>query len=814
MERIHRPWIDEIVTSFLEGRPDRPPLHERSLSSLNPRGSLDCRPSDAPRTAGWACHGPASRPAASSLGWRPSSAAVSFVEKVLAGELPLSRRASQDPVHRHSRLGILPPPPLVDRSSLRPQQPQPPPAPLPRRVLELRPAPLTRIPAGPASFRSPTLPQPVGRHHLAATCSTAASIAAELGQAASGVPPAGHGYSSPPLHADEPPPARTAAGVPEQPPPFRFPALPIPPTPSPPLPEPWPSRAVAASRGAAAPPAGPPPPVPHGPAPAPPPAGGVRASPPSLLSSAPLSAAPPPADPRTICHMGCEVRSHEERSRDRSRRADTLNPAPPVPCPLAPPPPALAGKRSRGAKGWLHAASCAGPWVAALDRMPEPIPVGAKRARLGLADTPLRRSDQHSVESERAARALVAILPFASAPWLLSSSEATIRAMRAADVAEELVDRLRVHNAGSLNGAYSALGRLLTFVRSRYPLASQLEGVHLSAWQRETSPSPNSLASLAWIRDHAGLVTHARAPVAAPWRGSAATGDREKAPFTLAVVVALEWIAVFHPCPFVRGQAAGWLAAARSALRIEQAASCVINAVAPVTADGTTALVIFGSVVREKHPDRTKQTPRPFFGIAEGINHGARSYDALCDMLDGRADVRALIIDTDSPSGDPRAASRWVSAPLAPGARASASLHALLEIAGFDRASAGRLLGHGAQRFLMAFTEASPLFSPEHSSELARFAGSTSKDADLTPTQAMLARHAVRSAVLPAIYSGKEKVRSVAVTAVRVHAAIVSTVKAAAASGDPLALHSFACARAPTAPAAQTGEEPPLLLLH
>jgi proteasome assembly chaperone 3 len=150
---------------------------------------------------------------------------------------------------------------------------------------------------------------------------------------------------------------------------------------------------------------------------------------------------------------------------------------------------------------------------------------------------------------------------------------------------------------------------------------------------------------------------------------------------SLEDVLTLETLAAYHPSATVRGQAAGWYVAAMGALRIEQASSCVVNAVVPVTVGAHTAYIAVGAVVRDKHPDKAKQKPRPFLAIVSGLLHGSAVCQTLVDTLGGRAaEARAIILDSDSPTGDPTTATRLINYPLRPGARADASLQALLRL--------------------------------------------------------------------------------------------------------------------------------------
>jgi hypothetical protein len=258
-------------------------------------------------------------------------------------------------------------------------------------------------------------------------------------------------------------------------------------------------------------------------------------------------------------------------------------------------------------------------------------------------------------------------------------------------------------------------------------------------------------------------------------------------------------LAVHHPNPRVAGHAAGWRQAALSALRIEQASSCVVNAVVPVTLpNGHVVQTVVGAVLRDKHPIRLKQRPRPFFGIASGLLYGDAPYEALLRMLDDAPGVRTLLVDTDSVSGDPAQSSRFICAPLSPGPRANASLQALLQLPPISLSAeeAAVFKGHAAKRFLFHFGKARALYSAAEANDVGRFMGSVAQEDHLEPAAALLQRHSARCAVLPDIYSGQEKVHSVLALYARAHQELVRVVRAAEASGDLDRLDSFEAVRA------------------
>jgi hypothetical protein len=127
---------------------------------------------------------------------------------------------------------------------------------------------------------------------------------------------------------------------------------------------------------------------------------------------------------------------------------------PGVPLTVAPAARNLVTLKGKGSK-W--ATRCPGPWVSALDRMPEPPLVGSKRASAGLAGVPLTRDEKRAVEQERAARTLVAILPYGCAAYVLFSTDDYVSATAPEHVAEQMVGILSEFGTSSLSAAAAAL---------------------------------------------------------------------------------------------------------------------------------------------------------------------------------------------------------------------------------------------------------------------------------------------------------------------------------------------------------------------
>ena len=442
----------------------------------------------------------------------------------------------------------------------------------------------------------------------------------------------------------------------------------------------------------------------------------------------------------------------------RGRRA-AVDSRPPVPVAVGAPLPS----RFRG-KGAAHANACAGPWASALEAMPPPPLTGAKRARAGLADVDLPQRDVKRLARERSARALVAILPRSVAEFILHDPPDAIAARSDADNAERLVEAVSSYGHTAVDKAAGALGRLLTDVRRRHPTAPVVLGSHVRDFMSGLDAHSRHTVStgLTWLRDHLGCDLPVRAPVMRPYRRGTSTGSatsRSKAPFTLEIVLGLEEIAATHHSPFVRGHAAGWHALALFLLRQEQGRAMAVNAILDHSYDGESFSVVVAAVEADKNPNPENVRPRPAWAILDGLLRPGAVLAALRAMLSGHESVMTLLLDTDSPSGDPLEATRWVRSPV-PAHRDDASIQALLRLPpiSMTAAEAAVFHGHSPKRFLLCCAESHPGIDATFANELGRFSGSTAQSDDLEPVQAMLRAHALRCAVLPDIYAGKARV--------------------------------------------------------
>ena len=441
--------------------------------------------------------------------------------------------------------------------------------------------------------------------------------------------------------------------------------------------------------------------------------------------------------------------------RSRSARADPAPSGSVVPCTMPPPPsPSFTPSRSKGHK---HASKCAGPFVGVLASMPPPPVTGSKRAKRGLADVPAPREAERAIEAERAARALVAILPSSAAPFILEDPPEAVSARPVEEVGEALVKRLTPFGKGSLEGATSFLGNLLAWVVDHRPGASSIIGSHVADYFEACPPSGRALDSQAWLRDWCGLDLPARGSTVRPYRGRAATRSYTKMPFDLHIVEGLRVVATTHPSLFVRAHAAGWYFLAKAALRYEQSLCFVFNAFVRHLFRGEYFTVASGVTIWEKDPRPSMRKPRPVWAVIDDDVH-----QELRAALTGAEAVKCLLLDTDSPSGSPSEATRWVLSPLSSPSRMDASLHHILRLSPISLGDAASLYKpHGAKRFMPSLAEDSPLFTSTSGHEFGNFSVATSRQRDLAPTQAMLAAHTLRCQRLPAIYAASARVSRV-----------------------------------------------------
>ena len=433
---------------------------------------------------------------------------------------------------------------------------------------------------------------------------------------------------------------------------------------------------------------------------------------------------------------------------------------PPLPAPPA------ARKPSR-AKGGKHASSCPGPWASALDNMPPAVQTVNQRVAAGTSHVPVPHTTTVAIEKERAARALVSLLPYACAEFILRDPDWVIAARERSDTAERLVRTLSAFGVGSLNNAYSAYGRLVTWVATNHPEAVQIYGSLVADYMVAVPPSQTALDSLTWLSDRCGIDIPTRAPVCKAFKRPGTTVEHDKESASLAFLMGLCALALRHQSPQVRGQAAGFYALAKLALRLEQSRSCAINAFVSRVHEGVARTFLSVAILSDKHPDPAKMRPRPRWAAIDDLHADPNVFTknsvhrALVEMLTGAEDVKCLILETNSKTGDPSTATGWVMTPLEQTSRVDASIRGLAKLMGAPPEVCKVLHGHSFKRCLLNVAKSSPVLnSATDGQELGAFSMSTSQKPELEPTAELLRKHELRASVLPDLYASKACVSS------------------------------------------------------
>jgi hypothetical protein len=160
---------------------------------------------------------------------------------------------------------------------------------------------------------------------------------------------------------------------------------------------------------------------------------------------------------------------------------------------------------------------------------------------------------------------------------------------------------------------------------------------------------------------------------------------------------------------------------------------------------------------------------------------------ALVEMLTGAEDVKCLILETNSKSGDPTTSTGWVMSPLEDTSRVDSSIRGLVKLMGAPPEAYDVLHGHSFKRCLLNVAKSSPeLDMATDGQEISAFSMSTSQKPELEPTADMLRKHELRASVLPDLYASKAGVSSILDRLARVEAVLVRARDRAAASDSPL----------------------------
>ena len=151
----------------------------------------------------------------------------------------------------------------------------------------------------------------------------------------------------------------------------------------------------------------------------------------------------------------------------------------------------------KGRKGSKHVARCPGHWASAFfDLMPNLIPKsGPARAKAGLASVPLDGAEVEANLLRRAGCALVAILPYECAEFILRDPPALIESRPCVDTAGRMVDALTdVSGVGAIETATSVLGNLLAWCIAKRHGELMISGSTCTDYFKANPPSTNTNA--------------------------------------------------------------------------------------------------------------------------------------------------------------------------------------------------------------------------------------------------------------------------------------------------------------------------------
>ena len=158
----------------------------------------------------------------------------------------------------------------------------------------------------------------------------------------------------------------------------------------------------------------------------------------------------------------------------------------------------------------------------------------------------------------------------------------------------------------------------------------------------------------------------------------------------------------------------------------------------------------------EKHPDPSKQGMRPAYIATSGLT-GSAYLRILTASLEGVPGGDFLLRDTDSPSGDPHKATRFLLKPMSHDRALIAIRSILVSVCGLTPAQAARFGTHSPRHFLpeVALARGIPV---EDRCEVGRWSGSSSHDPDLLPSERDAMAWRRRHAAMPDLYAPKAKV--------------------------------------------------------
>ena len=409
----------------------------------------------------------------------------------------------------------------------------------------------------------------------------------------------------------------------------------------------------------------------------------------------------------------------------------------------------------------------------------------------GIATT---RAQLRQLDKLRAGSKLLVRLPLYSIAAVLETSEQEVLDSPCSTIVHFMVEKVcGFWGPSTISDASHALDKLSSWLRGRNICAKQgVTGLQIAQFLEDVEAQARDNCNLKMAnRDPAStsriltgntvapsikrslifLANHFRIRVAASSKIFELSAPPVKAPSTpseslpVAVVAKLELAATDLSVPaFARVACAFFTFMALACLRFEQAQGFRFGAEIP----GCRCLE--GHIVRDKHPDPAKQGMRPVYFPISGLISSSYLL-TLTASLEGVGTGDFLLRDTDSPSGDPFQASKFLFKPMSHGRALVALRSVLTSVCGLTKAQAQRFGTHSPRHFLPEIALSRGL-SVEDRCELGRWSGSSSQDADLLPSERDAMAWRKRHAHMPDLYAPKAKV-------VRVCHIVVDQIRAA-----------------------------------
>ena len=256
--------------------------------------------------------------------------------------------------------------------------------------------------------------------------------------------------------------------------------------------------------------------------------------------------------------------------------------------------------------------------------MPNLIPKsGPARIKAGLGSVPLDGAEIEANLLRRSACALVAILPYECAEFILRDPPAMIESRPSVDTARRMVDNLSdVSGAGAIDTATSVLGNLLAWCIANRPKELMLCGSTCADYFEANPPSTNTNAGFVWLWDWCGIDLPARTAVTACLRGVAPGSSNRKSSGVLKILIGLERTARYSKNAFEACHAAGWALMMRCALRFKQSVGLVINAIVKYYHEPSqrTFTLLSASILKDKNKNKEKQRPRPVWCVVDALD--------------------------------------------------------------------------------------------------------------------------------------------------------------------------------------------------